>query len=411
MRKQYRLIFLIGSILFTVLFFFLYSPKVFPQDRQKKQEETSNRWSFFSHDKTNFPLTGRHRIVPCADCHLNLVFEGTPTNCEACHWDRRQDDRFQLRLGIHCSECHTPSSWKNVPPGKWDHGINAGYPLHGIHKTLDCMDCHSEDGFWLAEVNCYQCHEKDYLSVKEPDHQAAGFPLDCRICHLNEVSWQNALFNHNLFPLQGSHRIIKCGECHQNDNYQGLPTDCFSCHIEDYNRAKNPDHLTLNFPTLCELCHNPNAYTWQDAKFLHTKFPLKGKHQTALCSDCHKKDLYEGLPSDCVFCHLDDYLNARDPNHKQLGFHTDCQVCHGTEAVSWKKTTAQAYLFHRFPLRTGRHAGLSCLDCHTATDYHVFSCLNCHTHEKPRMDRAHSNVLGYIYNSQACLGCHYSGRK
>ena len=385
--------------------------QIYPQSSRKEQKEETNQWSFFSHDKTNFPLTGHHRMVPCAECHLDLVFEGTPANCEACHWDRRQDDRFQLRLGTNCGECHTPFSWKNVPPGKWDHGIDAGYPLHGIHKTLDCLDCHSEDGFWLDKVHCYQCHEKDYLSVKEPDHQAAGFPLDCRICHFNEISWQNALFNHILYPLQGTHRIIKCGECHQNDNYLGLPSDCFSCHMDDYNRVKNPDHMSLNFPTLCEMCHNPNAYTWQDAKFLHTKFPLRGKHQTALCSDCHTEDLYEGLPSDCVFCHLDDYLNARDPNHKQLGFHTDCQVCHGTDAISWKKTTAQAYLFHRFPLKAGRHAGLSCLDCHNSSDYYVFSCLNCHAHEKPRMDRAHIEIPGYIYNSNACLGCHYSGRK
>ncbi|MBN2244357.1 MAG: hypothetical protein JW755_00780 [Candidatus Aminicenantes bacterium] len=411
MRRQPRLIFLVKLLLIPALCSLSLPPKTYPQNSSQKQQDQNTQWIFFSHDKTNFPLTGRHRIVPCAECHINSVFKGTPTSCEACHWDRQQDDRFRLRLGTHCEQCHTTLSWKNIPPGKWDHGIDAGYPLHGAHKTLDCMDCHSQDNFWLNRVHCYQCHENDYLSVKDPDHQAAGFPLDCQICHRNETSWQNAQFNHSLFPLQGSHRIVRCSECHQNGNYQGLPIDCYSCHAEDYNRAKNPDHIALNFPTLCEMCHSPNAYTWQEANFLHTKFPLKGKHKTALCSDCHKNDLYTGLPSVCVYCHLDDYLNASDPNHKQLGFHTDCQECHGTEAVSWKKTTYQAFYFHRFPLKESRHAILSCSDCHHSKDYHIYTCLDCHAHEKHRMDRAHSDLAGYIYESQACLGCHYHGKK
>ena len=47
-----------------------------------------------SHDRTNFPLTGKHRTLACRECHINLVFEGTPTDCEVCHWMRRQDDRY-----------------------------------------------------------------------------------------------------------------------------------------------------------------------------------------------------------------------------------------------------------------------------------------------------------------------------
>ena len=60
------------------------------------------------HDLTNFPLVGKHRTVPCGDCHLDGVLEGTPIACETCHWTRRQDDRYELRLGIHCGDCHTP---------------------------------------------------------------------------------------------------------------------------------------------------------------------------------------------------------------------------------------------------------------------------------------------------------------
>ena len=51
-----------------------------------------------AHDQTNFPLTGRHRTVACEECHINGQLEGTPTDCESCHWDRRQDDRYSLAL-------------------------------------------------------------------------------------------------------------------------------------------------------------------------------------------------------------------------------------------------------------------------------------------------------------------------
>ena len=52
----------------------------------------AREWTVESHDRTNFPLTGKHRTLSCRECHLNLVFEGSPTDCEVCHWQRRQDD-------------------------------------------------------------------------------------------------------------------------------------------------------------------------------------------------------------------------------------------------------------------------------------------------------------------------------
>src|SRR5512143_1899483 len=86
-----------------------------------KTSRAGQAWTAESHDRTNFPLTGKHRTLGCRECHINLVFEGTPTDCEACHWIRRQDDRYSLRLGTRCSDFHTPQSWKNVDPALWSH--------------------------------------------------------------------------------------------------------------------------------------------------------------------------------------------------------------------------------------------------------------------------------------------------
>ena len=35
------------------------------------------KFSVTTHDNTNFPLTGKHRSVPCSDCHLKGVLQNT----------------------------------------------------------------------------------------------------------------------------------------------------------------------------------------------------------------------------------------------------------------------------------------------------------------------------------------------
>ncbi len=120
----------------------------------KRDRKARPRMDVESHDRTNFPLTGKHRTLSCRECHLNLVFEGTPTDCEVCHWQRRQDDRYGLRLGMRCSDCHTPQSWKKVDPAKWSHEMETGFRLEGIHRTLDCETCHG-GGFAPRPTACF----------------------------------------------------------------------------------------------------------------------------------------------------------------------------------------------------------------------------------------------------------------
>src|SRR5512138_1469385 len=79
------------------------------------QFDTPNR-AF--HSAAPFRLDGRHQAVPCASCHLNGQYRGTPSTCFECHWIRRKDDRFQTRLGVHCESCHRPTAWTAV---NWNH--------------------------------------------------------------------------------------------------------------------------------------------------------------------------------------------------------------------------------------------------------------------------------------------------
>jgi len=286
-------------------------------------------WTAESHDRTNFPLVGKHRSIACRECHINLNFEGTPTDCEVCHWQRRQDDRYSLRLGTRCADCHTPFSWKKVDPALWSHELNAGFRLEGIHRTLDCEDCHGSGGFTVQPTACFACHEDDYRSTDDPNHLQAGFPTDCTQCH-DQRGWENASFGHSGFVLQGQHASASCSECHPNGVYQGTSTECVSCHLADYN-------------------------------------------------------------------------GTTDPNHRNAGFPTDCVFCHGTSATGW----SGADFDHDFPIQSGRHS-VACSECHTTSDFRVFSCLGCHEQAETNSD--HGGVTGYSYSSQACYACHPQGR-
>ena len=39
----------------------------------------------FDHLLTTFELIGKHRDVPCEECHVGARFKGTPRDCASCH--------------------------------------------------------------------------------------------------------------------------------------------------------------------------------------------------------------------------------------------------------------------------------------------------------------------------------------
>jgi hypothetical protein len=360
------------------------------------------QWSAESHDRTNFPLVGKHRTVTCRECHLDGVFEGTPTECEVCHWERRQDDRYALKLGMHCADCHESFTWKHVLPNKWNHEMAAGYPLQGVHKTLDCVECHGEGGFIGASVDCFGCHENDYRGSTNPDHAAAGFPTECQECHFNNSSWRGARFSHDAYPLTGQHASADCSDCHSSGQYEGLPSECALCHQADYDNTQDPSHRDSGFPTACDLCHGTDAITWEGAVFAHTTFPLRGKHRVADCSDCHSSSQYEGLPSECVFCHRDDYNSTRDPDHRRSNFPVDCEACHGTQAITWE---GAEFNHDSFPLK-GQHAVIDCSDCHSSGQYKGLPsvCVFCHLEDYLSAKDPDHKQLGFHTDCEVCHG-------
>lgn len=355
-----------------------------------------------AHDNTNFPLVGRHRTVECGDCHFDGVMEGTPTTCEACHWVRKQDDRYRLELGAHCGDCHTPQSWKHLIGGAFDHEIETGFRLEGAHQVVDCAQCHRES-FAATTTECSACHLADHQSAKDPDHRAAGFPTQCELCHRSSTSWSGAvLFDHSSFALSGRHGSAECAQCHTGGRFAGTTSSCADCHTADYNRATNPNHVAAAFPTDCESCHGSSAVTWRGAtNFNHDlAFPLRGKHRTSQCVDCHRDERYSETSSDCMACHADDYNRTTNPNHLQAGFPIQCESCHGASANGWAGTSFDHDI--RFRLE-GKHRVAECADCHRNN---VFAgtpsdCASCHIDDYNRTDH---QKQGFSTDCESCHG-------
>ena len=85
-----------------------------------------------AHRRTNFPLIGRHAVIPC----------------EQCHGDRR--DRAFARPTTLCIACHQAD---------YDRTATASVPHAGTFPT-DCRGCHStwrfSPGTWAAHDACFQ---------------------------------------------------------------------------------------------------------------------------------------------------------------------------------------------------------------------------------------------------------------
>ncbi len=362
--------------------------------------QEGSRGRVFEHDKTNFPLTGRHRTIACAECHLGGQLEGTPVACEACHWDRRQDDRYNLQLGINCAECHTTEGWKAVSADAWNHEARTGFRLEGYHRSIECTDCHT-DGFEGLSPDCISCHQGDFERAESPNHVALAFPNDCVLCHTSQTSWGGAVFNHANFPLRGQHQTVACVTCHKDGVFEGLASECIACHRPDFESTTDPNHVTAGFPTDCVNCHGDSATSWDNADFDHSSFPLRGKHETALCSSCHADGVFAGLASDCISCHRSEFESTTDPNHVAAGFSNDCASCHGGQATAWDGATFE---HDNWPLR-GQHQATACATCHKDGVFAGLAseCISCHRPEFEATTDPNHVTAGFPTD---CVTCH-----
>jgi hypothetical protein len=371
---------------------------------------TTSTWAGAQYTHVSIPLVGAHSSLLCDDCHGDGVYAGRSTECVACHqadYDGTTNpNHAQAGYGTDCTLCHGMSTWIGAT---FDHD-QTQFPLTGAHQALLCDDCHGDGVYAGKDTACYSCHQGDYAGTADPNHAQAGFSTDCTLCH-GTSTWSGATFDHGqtLFPLTGAHLALICADCHGDGVYAGKDTACYSCHAAAFQTATNPDHVAAGFQTDCSACHTTS--TWLGARYTHVNIPLSGAHTGLQCDDCHGDGVYAGKSTECIACHQADYDATTNPNHANLGFSTDCLLCHNM--VTWQGATFD-HDSQFFPIYSGAHQGRwnDCSDCHTnPTNYTVFSCLGCHPHsDQNKTDGDHTGVSGYSYDSQACYSCHPRGR-
>jgi hypothetical protein len=368
----------------------------------------------FDHGRqTRFPLEGRHAVVACRSCHLDLTFADPVlrgAECGTCHADVHRGAYAQR-----CTDCHTSVSFGDMSVREIH--ARTTFPLTGAHLQIACRACHVDSRlgtFTPLDPQCMACHEADYTGAQPVSH--ATFPTDCLRCH-NTIAWTAYVrFDHPAvsggYRLLGAHQRIRCESCHGPDMeplfQPANDQDCIACHDEDYNR----EHPGGGFPTTCLDCHTEE--TWSGATFEHAAvadgFRLQGAHARIPCESCHSPTDWSvpftpSSDQDCISCHADDYAGE----HAGSGFPTTCLACHTEE--TWEGADFSNHDPQYFPIYSGAHKDKwqSCQTCHVQPDnYQVFSCLSCH--EQNETDDKHREESGYVYDSNACYQCHPNGR-
>jgi hypothetical protein len=354
---------------------------------------TEGTASRFDHARAGWPLEGKHAAATCESCHA-MKFRVSPaaalsrrhgtagwlgleTTCVSCH---RDDDVHRNALGASCDRCHDAKGWKPAP--KFDHAASS-YPLTGKHADVACDKCHlaprlgvkpNADGKRIPVfkpvqfTECSNCHADPHngrLSQKCAEcHTTRGF----KIIDKSE-------FDHRLtrYALAGKHRSVPCEACHGVNLARRNPpfATCGACHAD----AHRGEAALAGKPADCGACHRVEGFapsTFTVAQHRTASYALSGRHQTVACAACHTPVAGTETHSAkvvrlrvefarCAACHADAHAG-------QLAARADgetCEACH-TDA-GWKPSTytIAAHAALRLALQ-GRHATISCADCHGA---------------------------------------------
>jgi hypothetical protein len=176
----------------------------------------------FDHNLSVFKLEGEHARVDCAECHQNGIFQGTPTDCYACHG---QEDEHNGRFGTDCAACHTPSDWENAT---FDHNLSS-FPLAGAHVNVLCETCHTTGQFAGLSTQCVACHA-------DPGFHLGVFRANCEECH-STTAWSPAQFNIShpepRVDEEGTginHGRTTCRTCHPSTLREFT---CLECHSDN----------------------------------------------------------------------------------------------------------------------------------------------------------------------------------
>ena len=308
----------------------------------------------FDHDRTRYPLRGKHAALACDVCHdEKKAFGKKPpfATCGGCHRDPHAGQTKVAGKATDCASCHTVDTFKPSTFTAERHA-KTKFPLQGGHARTLCMDCHGRvpagsaalvtaamgsAKVWMNPLygRCVDCHRDPHEGRFAAGGERARKD-DCLACHTIE-SFRPSTFDAGVhdtarFKLKGAHRATPCVACHKDLEPLAKMTVQAAAvgavlPLRNDGRACRDCHATphgIQFDSkkdggACESCHDENRFV-PASGFDHARvklFPLDGKHRNVPCVKCHpvvttsegkKMTLFKPLSARCESCHAEGAL-------------------------------------------------------------------------------------------------------
>jgi hypothetical protein len=388
----------------------------------------------FSHDRTRYPLVGRHATVSCERCHAGFpsrIDRPAFATCTSCHSDYHRGQATIAGAATDCASCHSVEGFTPATFTVAQHA-RTRYPLVGRHASASCTSCHTRrtDARGVRDVvmrpaanGCESCHSVSAHGTQLAGRGSAGL---CVACH-TPAGWTPTTFGvreHDALrlPLLGRHAVIDCGACHSASR-QGLPsfpatrslgtarvalrldeTTCDACHRDPhggkYATARPPSQGT------CFTCHDTRAFhpsVLDPNAHSRFSFALEGAHRAVPCVSCHTSMRTQSLGASlrlapaptkavtytipgatCARCH-------RSPHGTQFAGRGDagaCESCH--DLRGWAPASRFVHDADGGFTLGAAHGRLACERCHVKS-----------------ADRSGARVWRGV--PRACEACHTNG--
>lgn len=410
----------------------------------------------FEHQRTGWPLKGKHERLECDKCHQNKLVKvpviaqlleksperrtylGLRTRCTECHAD---EHRGQLEGD--CDYCHREADWKPAAGFKHD---ETAYPLKGRHLKVKCEKCHP--AITAAKVDVVPAlRSETYARFSNLDHDActdchkdphdSRFGPRCASCHtvsdwrtIRNSAKERSFHDKTRYQLKGEHLEVACAACH--GPWPGQPArfkkmtfaKCNDCHLDAHEGQlekaageKAPD---------CNTCHSVDGFSpprFGLKEHQKTRFALEAAHRVVGCAGCHertsavldkvpaplraevarkkRKELFSAARFDfvkpldrCETCHADVHQGQFE---QRAG---GCAACHANESFhALRFDHDKDSQFHL----SGKHAEVLCVKCHAPDrrgEPMTWRPID------PACDTCHTDAHVGQFPSRGCDDCH-----